>query len=290
MKRKPDPSAIKALALDLDGTALLPDTVMGRRTEQCLKRLVARGIQVIICTGRGIEASCRYYSAIGAQGPMVFFNGAEVAQVPDVKVIESRLMGLDVVSYGIDLARSMGVHFQMFLPPGRGPKRKGPASDTPWEALIIDTMRPEAQMYQEHTGVTPVVADMKAALAEPGLEGCVKAAFITDPGLHNEIQQQMSGRFGSRIYIARTYPTFLEVMDAGASKGNGLKTVMALRGLEPQEVMACGDEENDLPMFAVAGCSAAPSSAKKNVRQAADFVFGPCAEEGLAVFLEELFG
>ena len=285
MHKTPDPSSIKALALDLDGTALLPDTSMGGRTEQCLRRLVARGMQVIICTGRSIEASCRYYSTIGAQGPMVFFNGAEVAEVPDVKVIESRLMGLDVADYGIDLARSMGVHFQMFLPPGRGPKREGP-----WEALVIDKMRPEAQMYQEHTGVRPVVADMKAALAEPGLEGCVKAAFITDPALHDEIQRKMTARFGSRIYMARTYPTFLEVMDVGASKGKGLKIAMALRGLKPQEVIACGDEENDLPMFAVAGCSAAPSSAKDEVRQAADFVFRPCAEEGLVVFLEELFG
>ena len=285
MRNKIEPAAIKALALDLDGTALLPDTSMGERTARCLRRLAARGIQVIICTGRAIEASHRYYSAIGAEGPMVFFNGAEVAQVPDVKVIESRLMGLDVVGYGIDLARSMGVHFQMFLPPGRGPKREGP-----WEALVIDKMRPEARMYQDHAGVRPVVADMKAAMAEPGLEGCVKAAFITDPGLHEAIRRKMLDRFGSRIYIARTYPTFLEVMDAGASKGEGLKTVMALRGLRPQEVIACGDEENDLPMFAVAGFSAAPSSAKEKVRQAADAVFGPCDEEGLAGFLEELFG
>jgi len=79
-------------------------------------------------------------------------------------------------------------------------------------------------------------------------------------------------------------------MAAGVSKGEGLKTVMACRGLKPEEVIAFGDEENDLPMFVAAGFSAAPSSAKENVRQAADFVFGSNAEEGLAIFLEELFG
>jgi len=54
-------------------------------------------------------------------------------------------------------------------------------------------------------------------------------------------------------------------------------------------LIAFGDEENDLPMFNVAGFSAAPSSAKEIVRQAADFVFGSNAEEGLAAFLEDLF-
>jgi hydroxymethylpyrimidine pyrophosphatase-like HAD family hydrolase len=286
MEKKIDPSLIKALAVDLDGTALLPDTTMGERTAECLKRLTANGIQVIICTGRAIESSRRYYDAIGAEGPMVFFNGAEVAQVPDVKVIGSRLTSLDVIGYGIDLARGMDAHFQIFLPPGCGPEI---CRGSPWEVLLIDKMRPEAEMYQKHTGVTPVVTDLKAAIAAPEAKGCIKAAFITDPSLHEEIRQKMLARFGDSIYIARTFPTFLEVMDSGVSKGEGLKTVMRHRNLKPEEVIAFGDEENDLPMFPVAGFSAAPANAKEKVRQAADFVFGPNTEEGLAVFLEELF-
>jgi Cof subfamily protein (haloacid dehalogenase superfamily) len=276
---------IKALAVDLDGTALLPDTSMGDRTKECLKRLKARGIQVIICTGRAIESSRRYYEAVGAEGPMVFFNGAEVAQVPDVKVIDSRLTSLDVIDYGIDLARSMDIHFQIFLQPGCGPE----GDDSPWEVLLIDKMRPEAEMYQKHTGITPVATDLKSAIAAPKVKGCIKSAFITDPSLHDEIRQKMLGRFGDSIYIARTFPTFLEVMASGVSKGEGLKTVMRHRNLKPEEVIALGDEENDLPMFSVAGFSAAPANAKEKVRQAADFVFGPNTEEGLAAFLNEQF-
>ena len=271
--------AIKALAIDLDGTALLPDTSMGERTVQCLKRLIAGGMQVIICTGRAIEGSLRYYSAIGAEGPMVFFNGAVVADVPEVKIIDSRLMDTAIADYGIELARSMDLHFQMFLPP-LGNSR---------EALLVDKMRPEAEMYRKHTGITPVVTDMKAAIAAPEVRGCIKAAFITDPGLHDQIREKMLERFGSRIYIARTYPTFLEIMAAGVSKGEGLKTVMGCRGLKPDEVIAFGDEENDLPMFAAAGFSAAPANAKEKVSSAADYVFGSSAEEGMAAFLEKYF-
>jgi len=128
MQKEIDVSKIKGLAIDLDGTALMPDTRMGERTVRCLKRLVDRGLQVMICTGRAIESSQRYYSAIGATGPMVFFNGAEVAEVPDVKVITSNLMGLDVIDYGLDLARSMDIHYQVFFPP----------RDRPWEALLIE--------------------------------------------------------------------------------------------------------------------------------------------------------
>ena len=272
-------SAIRALAVDLDGTALLPDNRLGERTRQCLKRLIKNGMQVIICTGRAIESSYRYYSALEAEGPIVFFNGAEIASVPEVEIIESRLLDIEVVKYGIELAQEMDAHFQMFLPP----KEKS------WETLLIGKMRPEAEMYRKHTGVNPVVADLSAAIAAPEVKGCVKAAFITDPGLHEEIRKKMTGRFGSRIYIARTYPTFLEIMAAGVSKGEGLKTVMNCRGLRPEEVMAFGDEENDLPMFNAAGFSAAPLNAKEKVRDSADYVFGSNAEEGLADFLNKFY-
>jgi hydroxymethylpyrimidine pyrophosphatase-like HAD family hydrolase len=114
--------------------------------------------------------------------------------------------------------------------------------------------------------------------------------FISDPALHDEIRKKLLDRFGDRIYVARTFPNFLEVMDARVSKGAGLKTVMEYRSLEPEALIALGDEENDLPMFGVAGFSAAPANAKEKVRAAADRVFASNAEEGLAAFLEEVFG
>ena len=283
MQRQLNPAAIKALALDLDGTTLLPDTTLGERTVTCLKALAAKGIQIILSTGRAIEASEKYYVAIGAKGPMVFFNGAEVADVPGGKVLDANLLDLDVVDFGLDLARSMDSHYQIYLPAGAGGGSK-------WEALLIDRHRDESEMYRKHTGITPQVKDLKTVTAAPGLKGCIKAMFITDPALHDGIRQKMMERFGSRIYITRTFPTFLEIMNAGVSKGEGLKTVMRHRGLKPEEVIAFGDVESDIPMFSVAGFAAAPSNAKEKVREAADAVYGSNAEEGLAAYLEELFG
>jgi Cof subfamily protein (haloacid dehalogenase superfamily) len=188
-------------------------------------------------------------------------------------------MDLDVVDYGIDLARGMDIHFQVYFPAG---------GESPWEPLLIEKPRPEAEMYRKHTCITPVAVDLKAAIARPGLGGVIKAMFICDPSLHEEIRQKMLDRFGSRIYVVRSAPTFLEIMSAGVSKGEGLKTAMECRGLKPEEVIAFGDEDNDLPMFGVAGFSAAPANAKEKVREAADFVYGSNAEEGLATFLEDL--
>jgi len=289
MNRKIDQKNIKALAIDLDGTTLLPDTTLGERTRICIRKLISKGMQIIISTGRPIEASERFRSAMGAEGPMVFFNGAEVADVPSGKILYANMINLNVVDYGTDIARDLGVHYQVYLPAGISPQTGKEDPGQKWESLLVDRYSPEAEMYYKHTRVTPVVTDLKNITLMPGLKGCVKGMYIADPSLHDEIRKRMYGRFGDKINIMRSFPTFLEVINAGVSKGEGLKIAMLHRGLKPEEVIAFGDEENDLPMFEAAGFSAAPASAREKIRDAADLIYGSNAEEGLAIYLEKIF-
>ena len=287
MSKKLDPKKIKALILDLDGTTLLPDTTLGERTIQCLRKLISSGMHVLFATGRALEGAERFCTAVGMSGPMIFFNGAEVVDIPSGKVLGGSLLDMDIADFGLDLARSMGVHYQIYLPSGVAPDNETPARK--WEMLIMEKQTPEADMYFNHTGIIPVIMDLKKVTANAGIPGCVKAMFLVEPSLHDEIRQKMYGKFGNRINIIRSFPTFLEILNAGVSKGKGLEIVMQHLGLTANEVMVFGDEENDLAMFSAAGFSAAPSSARENIREAADIVFGSNTEEGLAAYLEKTF-
>jgi len=286
--RSYDPKKIRGLAIDLDGTTLLPEGVLGDRTRDCFRKLISKGMHIIIATGRAIEASEKYRSALGAEGPMVFFNGAEVADVPSGKVLFTNLISLDVVDFGADLARELGIHYQVYLPAGISPDTGKQDSNQKWEALLIERYGPEAEMYYKHTGVNAVIKDLKSIASMP-LDGCIKGMFIADPALHDKVRQKFKERFGDKISIVRSYPTFLEVIKNGVSKGEGLRIAMEHRGLKPEEVIAFGDEENDVPMFPIAGFSAAPENAREKIRKAADFVYGSNTEEGLAVYLEKIF-
>jgi hypothetical protein len=288
MSRNFEPELIKALAIDLDGTTLLPEGVLGERTKVCLRKLISRGMQIIISTGRAIESSEKYRSAIGAEGPMVFFNGAAVVDVPSGRILHTNLINMDVVDFGTDIARDLGVHFHVFLPAGVSPETGKEDSNQKWETLITDKYGDEAQYYYKHTSITPVVKDLKSISSLP-LEGCIKGMYIADPSMHDEIRQRMKERFGDKINVMRSYPTFLEIINAGVSKGEGLKIAMLHRGLEAHEVIAFGDEENDLPMLTVAGFFAVPQSARKKIQDAADLIFGSNTEEGLAEYLEKIF-
>jgi Cof subfamily protein (haloacid dehalogenase superfamily) len=289
MKKKIDPSKIKALAIDLDGTTLLPGSILGERTRICLRELVSRGIQLIIATGRAIESSEQYINAMNASGPMVFCNGAEVADIPSGKMLYVNLIDLEVVNYGIELARDLGIHYQVYLPPLISPDTGMKDTERKWETLVMEKNDEEAEYYYNHTGIIPVIKDLKSIVALPNLEGCIKGMYIADPPFHDEIRRKMYDRFGDRISILRSYPTLVEVINKGVSKGEGLKIAMEHRGLKPDEVIAFGDEENDLSMFTVAGFSAAPESAREKNREAADIIYGPVEKEGLAEYLEKTF-
>ena len=282
-----DPRGIKALALDLDGTVLRPDTTLSGRTIGTLNACRERGVQLVICTGRSVGATEAFRVPLGAEGPMVYFNGAEVVDMPGMRVLETRLLEAEAVEFCVDMAKAMDAHYQIFLPAGAADTGTG---GTVPEILMIERDGPEAEMYRRRTGLVPVIGDIKKAIRAPGVKGCIKGMFIAEKAAQDTIRRELARHFSGRLYVAGTHATFLEVMAAGVSKGRGLETVMKHRRLAADEVLALGDEENDLPMFAAAGFSAAPANAGEKIRSAANLVFGSNAEDGAAAFLEEIFG
>jgi Cof subfamily protein (haloacid dehalogenase superfamily) len=275
-----EPADVKALALDLDGTALRPDTTMSGRTIRALKGCMNRGIELIFCTGRAVEAAEPFRVPLGAGGAMVYFNGAEVVDMPGGKVLHAVMLDPEVVDFCVDLSRRMGVYYQVFFPG---------TPEHPQGMLMAERQSGETEMYRKHTGIQAVIGDLKEALAGPGIAGCIKSMFLAEPEIQDAIRPKLTERFGGGIYVARTLRTFLEVMAAGVSKGSGLAFALKHRGLDGEGVIALGDEENDLPMFKIAHFSVAPANAKEKVREAAGRVIGSNAEDGVAVFLEDLF-
>ncbi|MDR2245988.1 MAG: Cof-type HAD-IIB family hydrolase [Treponema sp.] len=280
-KRSADRQKIKALAFDLDGTLLAPGAVLTGRTRKTLRACMDRGMRIVIATGRSAVSADRYRREIGFAGPMVCFNGALVVAMPEGETL--RLCHLDplVAEFCVDLSRRMDVYYQAYFT--RSLESGG-------ELLMGEKECPEAAGYRNHTGIQPVFGDLRAVLGAADFEGCIKSMFLAAPEVLDRIRPCLEERFGDRVYLTKSSPTFLEVLSAGVSKGSGLQCVMDHHGFSPEEVIAFGDEENDLPMFPVAGFAGAPANAQDAVRAAADFVTGANTEDGVAFFLADFFG
>ena len=292
-KRKPNPKnslanpeKIRALAIDLDGTLLSPGAVLTERTSNAIKGCMARGIKIIIATGRPVEGVEQFRSALGAEGPMIYFNGAVVADMPEGKILKTTYLDVKAAEFCVDLAREMGVYCQIYIPDGNDKNRI---------PLMAERDGPERKYYNERINILSELVDLKEVLNRPGIKGCAKVMLLAEPEVLAEIRPHLDERLGGGTampgiaYIAQTHRTFLEIMDTKASKGRGLQFVMDHLSLKSEEVIAFGDEENDLPMFTVAGFSVAPSNAKDSVKTQADIIVGSNTDDGVAVFLEGFF-
>src|SRR6185369_4062672 len=76
--------------------------------------------------------------------------------------------------------------------------------------------------------------------------------------------------------------------DPSVNKWEGVLHVARHHDIDPSQIIAIGDDINDLHMIANAGLGVAMGNAKPEVQQVAKKVIGSNHEEGLAVFLEEL--
>jgi Cof subfamily protein (haloacid dehalogenase superfamily) len=279
-KRTLNPAAIKALVLDLDGTTLVPGPELRERTIKAVQGCIAKGLGVIIATGRAVEAAERFRVPLGVTGPNVYFNGAVVAEMPGWTTYATTLQDKESAEFCVDLSRKTGVYYHAFFPG---------TPENPRHRLVAERKGPEWEHYRQHTGIPAEIGDLKEILANPAVAGCVKTMFLGDDEAQARVRPLVEERYGSRLYIATSLKTFLEMMNPRVSKGEGLKVALKVRGLSPSEVIAFGDEENDLPMFDFAAYAVAPANAKPSVQAVADQVIGPNSEESVAQFLEETF-
>ena len=81
-------------------------------------------------------------------------------------------------------------------------------------------------------------------------------------------------------------PEYLEILPSGISKGTAMDAMLAALGVSAAEVVAVGDNWNDLEMIQAAGLGVAMGHAPPGVRERADYVCGTAEQEGVREVIE----
>ena len=121
----------------------------------------------------------------------------------------------------------------------------------------------------------------------------LRIGIVAAPEEVEQAVRELTERFGNRIvsHCIRV-PAYgvdvMEVFDPAVNKWEGISHVARMHGVEAHEIVAIGDDVNDLPMLKHAGLSVAMGNAKPEVKAIAKTVIGRNDEDGLAIFLEEL--
>src|SRR5205807_2650216 len=128
------------------------------------------------------------------------------------------------------------------------------------------------------------IADITSVYPQP----CIKLAAVGEASSIREKRQELERLFAGKLYITQSAPRLVEIMHPDVSKDKALRIITQRLGIVPEEVVAFGDNHNDIGMLRFAGLGVAMGNAHDEVKEAADYVTSSNTEEGVAAVIEKL--
>jgi hypothetical protein len=248
----------KLLAFDLDGTLLQTDKALSPANRAALLEMAESGAMVALASGRLGSSMMQYARDLDIDIAMLTLNGAAVyAGHADHShlVYESALpaeYAEHLVAYadGADFAINYYLQGKLY------------------------TVRTEANgtwvdLYYKQTRTPYVLVE---SLTDYAQHVPSKIIFVGDVKRLDAIEEAYRKQWGSQVYICRTWDHYLEFLNLGANKGNGLRALAKSLDIDMADVVAFGDAENDIPMLEAAGTGIAMRNAPDFVKRVAHHV------------------
>lgn len=264
----------KLIALDLDGTTLNSHSLLTDRTKNVLTKLQKENHLVMIATGRPYRNSKEFYSMLGLNTPIVNFNGALCHNPTDNKWSKyyHKTVGKDLAMDLIAQREDFGIDFICVE-----------GKDRLFSSIAN---LPANEFFPKDTQSTRITS--KNSLSE---NPTALTVFSEEANLKT-IRDKILTRYGDIIEI-RTWGgqmPCLEIVSAGVQKALGVEVVADYYGMKQKDILAFGDEDNDMEMIQFAGHGVVMQNGIAPLKKFAnDVTLKTNNEDGLAEYLENYF-
>src|SRR5918998_2095973 len=246
--------AIRLIALDLDGTLLDSRGRVGARNRAVLDEARARGVRLALVTGRRFRDARPLALELGLDVPVIAHNGALTKHARTLETVAAILMPAEAAREVVRVGREHGADALV--------------SDDHVGAglLVYDHISPGNTALAKYVEWSRRVVGEEAAAAIRQVDSLERyldhdplhVAFSGGCAAMERLSEVFREELGGSVRLLLTlYPkmdfALLDVLHPEASKGAGLAAVAAEQGLTREEVMAVGDNFNDLEMLEWAG-------------------------------------
>ncbi|MGO2696462.1 sugar-phosphatase [Bavariicoccus seileri] len=261
-------SNIKLIAIDVDGTLLDSKHQLTQPVIDAITEARSKGIYVVIATGRPLPGIKPFLEQLNYNSPneyAITYNGSLVQEIATGKALVHYELSKDDYAYVDQVTRDFGTYYHAI------------------DADHIYTSLEDMSWYTSRESyLVRMPIRYRALEAIPDDKNFTKMMVIdTKEGLDAFIAS-LDDTFTTRFNTLRSENYYLEILNPKASKGHALKSLAEHLGLEPDEVMALGDNENDLDMIQYAGYGVAMANSNPIVLKEANFITGSNDEAGVA--------
>lgn len=258
----------RLVAIDLDGTLLDGAGYVSERSRSALRAVADRGHAVVLATGRPPQLVAHLADPLGTTVThVVGTNGTMIATFPDGQLLQ-------LLGFPAELAR-------------RTVRRLRAHDEELGFALATESGFAHERGFAERMPAPVGTEPVDDVLGLAGSTAYKLMAFHHRRSAHQLIDH-LSAVLGEELVVRHLGADAVEIGPGTVDKGSGLAWLCAHLGVEAVDVVAFGDEWNDITMLQWAGRGVAMANADEMVRAAADEVTAANIDDGVAVVLERL--
>jgi Cof subfamily protein (haloacid dehalogenase superfamily) len=242
----------KLLITDMDGTLLDSKQQVSAENLVSIKRFVEEGGLFTIATGRMTKTVFPYLPILPINAPAILFNGTVIYDFKKNEILwEKHLAGDESMNL---LGRLREEFPELGIEIFHG------------DEIYLLNENEETVNHFCREKIIPVKTNLEN-IPFP----CYKILVAWDPGKLLQVEEFLKSA-GPSLRYTYSEPQFLEILDAGCSKGNALKELIKILDISKENVVALGDNLNDIELIREAGTGIAVENAHPELKKNADML------------------
>ncbi|NEW65984.1 sugar-phosphatase [Carnobacteriaceae bacterium zg-84] len=266
---------IKMVAIDIDGTLLNSKGELTPKVKETIKKATQKGVKIVLCTGRptkGVENLLNELDLMSDEQYVISYNGSLVQSTNKKQIVQSYSFTFKELDEIRELADTLQVHYH---------------------AAGDDALYTTNRMIGIYTAYESVLVNMPIAyrtideLKNINLNP-YKMMFVDEPHILDDVLLKIPQAIKEKYFLVKSAPFYLEILHKDANKGNAVAALATFLNIDLSQIMAIGDNDNDIDMIDVAGYGVAMGNAVDRVKEHATYMTTSNDEDGVAHILEEL--
>lgn len=272
----------KLFATDMDGTLLNNKKEISQGNLEAMRDLYNKGIEVAICTGRHFYSTKQYLKKLDFPCWIVNNNGS-VLRNKDKEILSVKYIKQEALQEIINLLEEKNIYYHISDEKYNYIQNRSERIKKIHDYMIrIKKAKFKAVWYPTYTVLFSRVYKKVNynSFAQNG--GKISSIFVIcdNPERKSRIKEELKDI--KDIDISSSGKNNIEILDKEATKGHSLKNLTSILNISSKEVIAVGDNYNDLTMIQYAGLGVAMENSEMEIKKNADWITKSNEDDGVA--------
>ncbi len=256
---------------DIDGTLLNPERELSEFTISQIKR-IKDTIPVVLISSRMPSAMTHLQEELQITNqPLICYNGGLI--LLDQKPIHSTFISPEIIQILSDFNKDQKIHISLY-------------HNDDWFVPEMDFW---ANREAQNTKVNPTIKTIENVIQDWRTEnkGAHKIMCMGEENYIDDVFKFLEGNFGDKLHLYRSKSTYIEIAHKSISKLTAIEILLNTHFKIPiSDVVAFGDNYNDIEMLKAVGTGVAVGNAKPETIKVSNSITLPGKEDGVAIYIK----